>query len=132
MKSKSSRWLTAGAGPATDDLDSERPSNFRIQRPALRAAADPARSIVKENTVQESLERYGENFEARASSSSVMTPSWRSLPMTHVGYTRTPAVSQRIGSAGMPFGSHSTYGRSCDADPNRAFCSRQAGHQYAP
>ena len=43
MKSKSSPSLTAGAGRATGGPDSERPSNFRIQRPALRAAADPAR-----------------------------------------------------------------------------------------
>ena len=43
MKSRSSPLLTAGDGQATGGLDYERPSNFRIQRPALRAAADPAR-----------------------------------------------------------------------------------------
>jgi hypothetical protein len=29
-------------------------------------------------------------------------------------------------------GSHSTYGNWLTADPNRAFCSLQAGHQNAP
>ncbi len=42
-KSKSSPWLTVGDGRATGDRDSDLPSNFRMQRPALRAAADPAR-----------------------------------------------------------------------------------------
>jgi len=32
-----------GVGLATGGHDSDAPSNFRIQRPALRAAADPAR-----------------------------------------------------------------------------------------
>ena len=44
MKSKSSPSLTAGDGRATGGPASERPSNFRIQRLALRAAADPGRS----------------------------------------------------------------------------------------
>jgi hypothetical protein len=44
MLSKSSRWLTVGAGLATGDRDSEVPSNIRMQRSALRAAADPDRS----------------------------------------------------------------------------------------
>ena len=43
-ESRSSPWLTVGAGPATGGRDSDPPSNSRIQRPALRAAADPARS----------------------------------------------------------------------------------------
>ncbi len=43
-KSKSSPWLTVGDGRATGGRDSDPPSNFRIQRPARRAAADPARS----------------------------------------------------------------------------------------
>jgi hypothetical protein len=42
-KSKSSQWLTVDAGLATGGRDSDPPSNFRIQRAALRAAADPAR-----------------------------------------------------------------------------------------
>ena len=45
MKSRSSPLLTAGDGQATGGPDYERPSNFRIQPPALRAAADPARSV---------------------------------------------------------------------------------------
>jgi hypothetical protein len=36
--------LMATAAQATGALASERPSNSRMQRPALRAAADPARS----------------------------------------------------------------------------------------
>ena len=43
-KSRSSPWLTGDDGQATGDRDSDPPSNFRIQRSALRAAADPARS----------------------------------------------------------------------------------------
>jgi len=43
MTSRSSQWPTVGAGLATGDRDSDAPSNFRIQRSALRAAADPAR-----------------------------------------------------------------------------------------
>jgi hypothetical protein len=43
-KSKSSPWLTGSGGLATGGRDFDRPSNFRIQRSALRAAADPARS----------------------------------------------------------------------------------------
>jgi hypothetical protein len=43
-KSKSSPWLTVGDGRATGGRDSDPPSNFRMQRPALRVAADPARS----------------------------------------------------------------------------------------
>jgi hypothetical protein len=42
-KSKSSPWLTASGGLVTGGRDSDRPSNFRIQRSVLRAAADPAR-----------------------------------------------------------------------------------------
>jgi hypothetical protein len=41
MKLRSWPSLTAGAAQATGGLGSERPSNFRIQRPALRAAAAP-------------------------------------------------------------------------------------------
>ncbi len=44
VTSRSSPSPTAGAGLATGDRDSDRPSNFRIQRSALRAAADPTRS----------------------------------------------------------------------------------------
>ena len=44
MKSRSLPLLTAGDGRVTGSLGCERPSNFRIQRPVLRAAADPARS----------------------------------------------------------------------------------------
>jgi len=39
----SSPLLTVGVGRATGGRDSDPPSNFRMQRPALRAAADPAR-----------------------------------------------------------------------------------------
>ena len=42
-KLKSSRWLTGDDGRDTGARDSDAPSNFRIQRPALRAGADPAR-----------------------------------------------------------------------------------------
>jgi len=42
-KSKSSPWLTLGDGRATGAPDSDLPSNFRMQRPALHAAAVPAR-----------------------------------------------------------------------------------------
>jgi len=42
-KSKSSPWLTEGDGPATGGRESDTPSNFRMQRLALRATADPAR-----------------------------------------------------------------------------------------
>ena len=44
-KSRSSPLLTAGDDQATGGPDYERPSNFRIQRPALCAAADPARYL---------------------------------------------------------------------------------------
>ena len=43
MPSKSSPWHTAAGGLATGGRDSDTPSNFRMQRSALRAAADPAR-----------------------------------------------------------------------------------------
>ena len=43
-KSKLSPSLTVGGARGTGGRGSDRPSNFRIQRPALRAAADPARS----------------------------------------------------------------------------------------
>jgi len=36
-------WRTVAGGLATGDRDSDTPSNFRMQRSALRAAADPAR-----------------------------------------------------------------------------------------
>ena len=42
-KLRSSPWLTGDDGRASGARDSDAPSNFRIQRPALRAAADPAR-----------------------------------------------------------------------------------------
>jgi hypothetical protein len=42
-KLKSSPWFTGGDGRDTGARDSDAPSNFRIQQPALRAAADPAR-----------------------------------------------------------------------------------------
>ena len=42
-KSTLSPWLTVGDGRAIGDLDSDTPSNFRMQRQALRAATDPAR-----------------------------------------------------------------------------------------
>ncbi len=41
---KSSPWRTVGVGQATGGRDSDPPSNIRMQRPALCAAADPARS----------------------------------------------------------------------------------------
>jgi hypothetical protein len=41
-KSKSSPSLTVGDGRATGGRDSDLPSNFRMQRPALRAAGYPA------------------------------------------------------------------------------------------
>jgi len=40
---KSSPWRTVGVGQGTGGRDSDPPSNIRMQRPALRAAADPAR-----------------------------------------------------------------------------------------
>jgi hypothetical protein len=43
MPSRSSQWPTVVAGPATGGRASDRPSNFRMQRSALRAAADPER-----------------------------------------------------------------------------------------
>jgi len=43
MTSRLSLSLTVAAGPATGDRDSNQPSNFRMQRTALRAAADPKR-----------------------------------------------------------------------------------------
>lgn len=52
--------------------------------------------------------------------------------MTHVGYFRTPTWLQRSGRGFVPFGSHSTYLIAFAADPNRVFCSPQAGHQKAP
>ena len=70
--------------------------------------------------------------EAWASSASVRTPSYRLPDTIQVGYFLTAARSQRPGSAAIPFGSHSTYGRSAAAGPNRAFCSVHAGHQKAP
>ncbi len=48
MKSKSSLLLTVGAGRATGGPASKRPSNFRMQRRALRAAAGPARSAARD------------------------------------------------------------------------------------
>jgi len=42
-KSKSWPWLTVDDGRATGGHDSDPPSNFRMQRSALCAAADPAR-----------------------------------------------------------------------------------------
>jgi hypothetical protein len=44
MAPRSSRWHTVAAGSATGDRASDRPSNFRMQRSALRAAADSDRS----------------------------------------------------------------------------------------
>ena len=43
MTSRSSPWHTVAGGLATGGRDSDPPSNFRMQRSALRAAADPAR-----------------------------------------------------------------------------------------
>ena len=43
MTSRSSQWPTVGAGLAIGGRDSDTPSNFRMQRSALRAAANPAR-----------------------------------------------------------------------------------------
>ena len=43
MTSRSLRWPTVGVDRATGGRDSDTPSNFRIQRSALRAAADPER-----------------------------------------------------------------------------------------
>jgi hypothetical protein len=42
--SRSWPWPTVVAVPAIGGRASDQPSNFRMQRPALRAAADPARS----------------------------------------------------------------------------------------
>jgi hypothetical protein len=44
MTSRSSPWPTVAGGQATGGRDSDTPSNFRMQRSALRAAADPERS----------------------------------------------------------------------------------------
>ncbi len=44
---RSSPWLTVGAGRAIGGRDSDMPSNLRMQRTALRAAADPVRSADK-------------------------------------------------------------------------------------
>jgi len=41
---KSSPWRMVGVGQAIGGRDFDPPSNIRMQRPALRAAADPARS----------------------------------------------------------------------------------------
>jgi hypothetical protein len=43
MSSRSSRWPTVAGGLAIGGRASDRPSNFRMQRSALRAAADPGR-----------------------------------------------------------------------------------------
>jgi plasmid stabilization system protein ParE len=43
MKSRFSPSLTVGDGRATGARGSERPANFRIERPSLRAAPDPGR-----------------------------------------------------------------------------------------
>ena len=43
MTSRSWLWPTVAGGPATGARDSDAPSNFRMQRAALRAAAEPAR-----------------------------------------------------------------------------------------
>jgi hypothetical protein len=43
MSSRSSRWPTVAGGQATGGPASHRSSNFRMQRSALRAAADPGR-----------------------------------------------------------------------------------------
>jgi len=43
MTSRLSPWPTDGGGLATGGRDSDTPANFRIQRSALRAAADPGR-----------------------------------------------------------------------------------------
>ena len=43
MASRSLPWLTVGADLAIGGRVSDTPSNFRMQRPALRAAADPGR-----------------------------------------------------------------------------------------
>ena len=63
MKSRSSPLLTAGDGQATGGLDYERPSNFRMQRSALRAAADAERSThghcLNEGTIVYTLVRCG-------------------------------------------------------------------------
>jgi plasmid stabilization system protein ParE len=56
MKSKSSPSLMAGDGRATGGRGSERPSNLRMQRPALRAAADPARSAANAPRASEETE----------------------------------------------------------------------------
>jgi hypothetical protein len=43
MPSRSSPWPTVVVGPATGGRASDRPSNFCMQRSALRTAADPER-----------------------------------------------------------------------------------------
>jgi len=43
MTSRLSPWPTDGGGLATGGRDSDTPSNFRMQRSALGAAAEPAR-----------------------------------------------------------------------------------------
>jgi hypothetical protein len=70
--------------------------------------------------------------ESSASRSRLRTPSTRSPLTTQVGYALTSICLHRSGRGLIPLGSHSTYGSSFAADPNRAFCSLQAGHQYAP
>ena len=72
------------------------------------------------------------NLDSSASLSSVMTPSYFCPSITQVGYARTGTVSQRSRREFIPLGSHSMYGNSDAADPNRAFCSLHAGHQNAP
>lgn len=71
----------------------------------------------------------GLNREISASRSRARTPPYRSPWMIQVGYRRMPRRSHRSGRAPGPLGSHSTYGRSSAAGPNRAFCSPHAGHQ---
>ena len=43
MPSRLSRWLMVVGGPGTGGRASDKPSNFRMQLTALRAAADTAR-----------------------------------------------------------------------------------------
>lgn len=59
-KSKSSPLVTVGGGRATGSCDSDPPSNLRMQRSTLRAAADPGRSATLDALVREADTHNGE------------------------------------------------------------------------
>jgi hypothetical protein len=113
--------------------NSDEVDDCRRDRATLRAPS-PAQSIFSGGQPL-ALEAYcgaDRKRESSASRSRLRTPSTRSPLTTQVGYALTSICLHRSGRGLIPLGSHSTYGSSFAADPNRAFCSLQAGHQYAP